>query len=502
MSDKMFFDDIPDEVMITEVLPRMPINTLLSLRYTSSKFRELATIISREKVYAGELRKTDMGPETLYKLGKSSPDLQTGIIADFLYRLHEKVDLLNYFLQDPKRVQNRFIWSYLASNPNVSLQDMEKYPQLFESELFNQNPNVTPEYVASHPNIPWKSWILTDYNDNFPLDYILQMIRSNVSHRFEKSLYHNDRLTYADILENPDIDWNLGASLINSNFTEDDIQKVMKKYSSDRLQYWRHLYSGNPNLDFTFVEDSGETKASIDKLEREMDEKSYNSDEEDARYIWNWELLSKHPNATLPYIKAHPELAWEPDFILENPNFTIPEAVKAGLVYEGYLDSSSRNVNPNTTLDYIRSHPEVDWHYQGIAQNKFNKDPDYRRVIYRYIYRLLPDQVTIKLDGKIITENKEFLYGMLAAIYALKLKYDIKYIADDHEIPLQLEDYKMFTSGDAHQPLLMKIEDLPFHFTTLQFLSGVKEVYESNNIPFAISHYYEKNNNYIRVQIS
>lgn len=497
----MSLDSLPRETLIYEIFPKMSIDELLATRKTSHRLRELVTDVVKERIEKGELEKQHWGPETMYNFAAAHSDLQSSVIIDLLNRLHRKVDLLGYYLKDPKHLNDPYLWNYLASNPNVYPEDMEKYPRLFPSNLFDRNPNITPEYVASHPNINFDYWMLADYNnDNFPPSYFIDII-SQPRKRRERTisgLYRHDRLTYADILNNPKIKWELTTSLYNSNFTEEEIQKIMKKYSPDRLQYWRQLYSGNPNLDLSLVEASGETKASVEAQEAEVEE----DDEYDPEFIWDWHELNKHPNATLAYIKKHPELNWDPDGLLENPNFSYQEAVKEGLLrdYSNALHFSQ--FNPTTTL-LIEQYPELEWNYQRLAGHKFNKDPNYRKVVYRYIYRLLPEQVTVKLDDTKITASKEFIYGLLAAVKVLKLGYDVKYIANDgKEIPLKLEDYRMFTIGDAHQPYLLSMREWPFHFTTLEFLSGVKTAYDNNEIPFDISFYYDKKNNYAKVQIT
>lgn len=129
-----------------------------------------------------------------------------------------------------------------------------------------------------------------------------------------------------------------------------------------------------------------------------------------------------------------------------------------------------------------------------------------------YIYELLPDKFTIVLnDTDVITANRESIRGIFDAITDLKLQYSIKYRATadgQNDIPIIYNGNNLLfpgpglllyrRSGDnyyirgpvANQPNYYHIRN----FTSMDYLSSYKKVYESNNIPFPITHFYRQSN--------
>lgn len=290
-------------------------------------------------------------------------------------------------------------------------------------------------------------------------------------------LSDNDNTSLPDVLENPNVNWDYYSLHRNRNFTWNDLQSLKGLFPS--IEFSFREYSANQNIRFVDLQ-----SISVNTLD--------------------WCSLSSNPNMTMKIItkskeegkskKKNRKKLWSTLCATQNPNIS-PEEVMADR--SRFPNLYSILDNPNITDKFMENHQE-EFRMRDISGNRFNRDPAYRYLLYSYIYQLLPEIVTINIDNNEITEKKEFLYGMLAAIKALNLSYNITY----HDTKLHLEDYRMFTIGNANQPYLIRIRGFPFHVTSpLDFLQGVKTIYDNNEIPFDITHFYDKKQEYAKVAI-
>lgn len=473
-------DALPTDMVKYELLPKMSIEDLSNLIQTSRRYRELGISTLKERIQEGALQKEFWGPESVYNLAAPRPYLHSLIIEYLLKQVHRKEDVFGFFLRNPNHLTPGGKIA-LSRNPNVSIEEMENNPTLFPPAQFIYNPNITPEYVNSHPNLPWTGAKIVKRNTNFPAEiYKTAPLFQNALNVW--ILVDNDNVIFPEVKGYENHEWDSTQLMMtNPNFTTREIP-LLKEYMPNTLEEdLREDYVSNYNLNL----ETELTSEIIDKINDQVEEALIN--------------LTRHPNATLKRIKAHPEIEWVEEDLLANSNFTSQEAVEH---FSVDFNSEFAIRNPNLTLEYIEQHPELDWDYHELSQTKFAKHPAYQKVVYRYIYKLLPEKVTVRIGDKTLAESKDFVYGLLAAIHILHLNYPITYIASDgQEIPLQTIDYKMFTSGDGHQPYLVKMRGFPFHFTTLDFLSGVTTAYESNNIPFDIKKYWDKDAKYTEVRI-
>lgn len=142
-----------------------------------------------------------------------------------------------------------------------------------------------------------------------------------------------------------------------------------------------------------------------------------------------------------------------------------------------------------------------DWAESGEAYY-FGKMDDYTQSILE----LSPDQITLVVNGTEVTGNKEFIRGVLRAIHFLQLKYDVKYkLSEEEQISIDPEDFTTFGGDGSTLEINVPFPNdnswrLRIYFKSLDFLSGFKTIYDSNNIPFPIKEYYDMTN-YSVIQI-
>lgn len=222
---------------------------------------------------------------------------------------------------------------------------------------------------------------------------------------------------------------------------------------------------------------------------------------ENSKSGWDWTSIGKNPNITGSFILNHPSFKWTGSVFI-NPNISPNELLSGKSKLKNYIQPRSISLNslgeyfycdnPNTTLDYVEKYvPITPIVLLQLSENEFTRNSDYRYLVYSYIYRLLPDQVTIKIGPDTITSKKSVIYGMLATIFNLKLDYDIFW----EDLKLNPEDYRMFTDNTANHRYRWYVQDATFNFSVLNnFLIGAKKVYEINKIPFSSIAIYDRKN--------
>lgn len=426
------FGDIPREVVREEILPKLDVKSLGRIQRMTKNLEEMSKSQLIKDIEGGILRKEGWGPERMYDLAKNNTGaIKMAIIKDFLYRLHYRTPVLEHFtktITDPAWYSQFGVYFDLAGNLNVT------------DEEVALNPNIKNQRIYKI-NIPYKVDV------RYPNGTIQEVI--------------------------PD----------DPNFGMYDL-KTVSKLKFDRENFYG-AYSKNINLRVD------------DILKR-------------PKAQWDWHQISQNPNITKDFIFKHPNLPWNYG-ILRNPNISpqevldnynifynmafkmmnipggIPPGMRFDIMFSGILKSELVE-NPNLTLEFLSEHPEYNEFLHRIAKNNFTRSPSYRYLVYSYIYKLLPEQVTIKIGSDDITADKEFIYGMLVAINNMNLNYDVKW----EGIKLDKEDYRMFTVGTANQPFTWATEDGVYNFSSLDFMSGLKKVYETNNINVSTIYYTDK----------
>lgn len=503
-------ENLPLDVIQYEILPKMNYEELRSIAQTSTKYRELAKEQIPKYIASGGLQKEGWGPDRMYQLAKNSgDDVKFSVVKMFLERLRYRTPIYDYlkdiwesdekFLFGPIKPSKKEIKDYIAQNPssllverfnfepkikisnlrdqvkddmaslfrnpNVTLTEILDYmtrnPNSLMSKYITINPNITPQDVLNNPHITWDKSRLSKYSNNFTIDFM----RSNPNfpglYLWDFNPLNSNLLpieTHVTFIENRS----------NPNFRLKDLVSL---FPAGKIPNYISYFYYRDNINLKHEDISDENGNFRNRTESAAANPNLNrKDLMTKTSLWNTEIVNPPRDRAI------------------NSNFS-PEEI---LAQPDWFDISRIYGNPNLTLDFVDEHPEIFPDKSVIASNKFTRSPKLRYLLYHYIYKLLPEQVTINVQGQDITADKDFLYGMLAAIFALKLDYDVSY----QGFPLVPEDYKMFTDGTANHPYVIKLEGIPFHFTSPNFLSGVKEVYETNNVAFNNIQYYDKDNNW------
>jgi hypothetical protein len=120
--------------------------------------------------------------------------------------------------------------------------------------------------------------------------------------------------------------------------------------------------------------------------------------EQNLHLPWNWFYLSQHPNVNMDYIRKHMnDFPWNWETISFNPNLTMQDLIEwKHLLNWRYVSSNKAftmkmiestlhifpwdlcraSSNPNITIEFIQSHPEVDWNWVHISRSmNFSVNP-------------------------------------------------------------------------------------------------------------------------------
>lgn len=416
------FGDIPRDVLRVEILPKLDVTTLGRVEQVSTGLHGMAEKQLLKDIREGILRKEGWGPERIYELAKNNTLLIKRAVIDYLYhRLYRKTPVFDYVMNHGGK------------------DDMGVHRGLAN------NPNVTTAEKAQYPNIRWRRYYIGSQG---PTSSVTVRINEN-----------------AQDLHVDAADRNFGIyDFVNLSDTE--------KYT---IMYNESLYAS--------------FSSNINLRARDVLENRYED--------WDWNAISKNPNITKDFIFKHPDLPWKLN-VLKNPNIS-PQEIHddwlsfARIVMRDYDEDTGESrenkdntmrynivQNPNLTLEFLEAHPEYNVHLNAIARNKFTKDSDYRYLIYSYIYRLLPKEMVVLINKDRVTGKKEFLYGMTVAINMLNLDYKVRFVTTT----FKGGDYHMLTNGTANQPYKWVTENNIYNFSSMDFISGIKKVYESNNLNF------------------
>jgi len=311
--------------------------------------------------------------------------------------------------------------AFLAMNPNISLDFIEKYINKDDIKYTALNPNITRAFIEKHPEVLSCNGL--DRNIGLSLDdYIFiadkkECINENKNiHIFYKILKRdNYKLETPDlfwkiVMDNPREKWDWhGLSnhpLLKSHIVRDN---------PDRRWNWSYL-SRNPNITWEIVRDNPDKP-------------------------WDWKNLSENQNITWEIVRDNPDRPWDWWFLSENPNITweilkedlyenleivdnekdsdsgydsdfgfgehknIPE--KLDNIYRGKWEFCGLTRNPSITFDIIESNSDLPW------DDNFSENPN-----------LILSYTSIeKYDFRDISYNM-FLYNN--TVYKRKKSRDVK----------------------------------------------------------------------------
>jgi hypothetical protein len=231
------------------------------------------------------------------------------LTLDFVIKYQDK----KWNLNGHKREYYFNISSGVFANLNIKPESIDFYnqPKLYRS--INNNPNLTMDFILSHPSPIW-DWSIIIMHKNITID---------------------------DVLQHPEFPWNYKNATQNPNFTLDMLlTKLADKWDYVQCIQWGDVsvydvvtmndVNMHPNLPWNWNYLSCSKKITMDDIEQNPDSP------------WDWDYIEINPNLTLEFVKRHPEIPWNWNFV---------------------------TMNDNITMDDIEQNPNLPWNYTCIAKN-------------------------------------------------------------------------------------------------------------------------------------
>ena len=135
--------------------------------------------------------------------------------------------------------ENKIGWEYLSSNPNITWDIVEAYPDKpWSWSALSINPNITWEIVEAYPDKPW-SWIWLSKNPN-----IMKIVEAHPDKHWNWSwLSSNPNITWEIVQAYPDKPWNWNELSRNKFIKEKELfmeRKLREHLVAFKIQtYWR-----------------------------------------------------------------------------------------------------------------------------------------------------------------------------------------------------------------------------------------------------------------------
>lgn len=227
--------------------------------------------------------------------------------SDYLYkRLYNKYGSgIKFYIYANKNLSWKYIeenlsknvdYDFLSCNPNINIENVftkykenDLYTHLYHSKrdilyeyvdsygtyeyikymekecnhiinynYLSSNSNITWEFIKNNSDKPWNIFFMIGYNKNITLDIVLENpdYFKNIS---KNKLSEIETLTWNNIINHPEIDWNFSILSKNSNITFDIVMNNLdKEWCFTRL-------SSNPNITYDIIQKNQQFNWSIER---------------------------------------------------------------------------------------------------------------------------------------------------------------------------------------------------------------------------------------------
>jgi len=250
-------------------------------------------------------------------------------------------------------------WNSLSCNENITLEIVIENPDKpWSSNGLSYNPNLTWEFVKTHPELKWN---ISGLSEHKCVTWDIVQANPHMGWIWY-TLSHNQNITWEIIKANPDKPWDWSGISRNKNITWEIIEA-----NPDKPWCWWNLGS---NLDITWEK----IKNNLDKkwdwtqvsANKNITLDIINANISNLKYPLCNVGLSKNPNITPAFVKAHPNQKWYYKLLSQNPKFFLDDLIKCERTWLMY---DVESYNPHITLEYALSRNKNDWWNLSLNKN-------------------------------------------------------------------------------------------------------------------------------------
>lgn len=178
------------------------------------------------------------------------------ITLDFVFKYEDKIreSFRGIFINSETIDDERFnrVICCTSFSPNITMQDFDNYPEIFnDKQKMSRNPNITLDYVFSHPDDNWNNvWKYVDIAQSSLITFedVQQYPEVLNNYKFIEYFSKNPNISPAIVKNNKNVHWNWICLCKNPAFTIDELDACYDNWSA----YWKIFY--NPNLTLETLE--------------------------------------------------------------------------------------------------------------------------------------------------------------------------------------------------------------------------------------------------------
>jgi hypothetical protein len=297
-------------------------------------------------------------------------------------------------------------WDEVSRHPHLLFSHLDSLSKAFPDKKWNffnlsKHHNFSLTDIFHYPQLPWDDEGLSK-NPNINI-YIVE------SHPERKwnydSLTYNSGISLYDIYSF-DSPWNTALLSYNLSITPKQIDLYLASKKQKKIVFDWNIMSVHPNVSIAFITTHPKLKWNFKNLSQNsnltIDFVLSNKDRD-----WDWEELSCHPNISFKTILKHPELPWVWNCVMVNPSITFSDVISHPEILWNY-----RQLSRAITMSFqeLYNNQHLDWDWEELSQNTNLMCSE-----EKYVFHEEHQGVYIKYCTDIISKVQEQIEDMMTA---------------------------------------------------------------------------------------
>ena len=207
-------------------------------------------------------------------------------------------------------------WDYnvLTTNPGISLNDIDQNPTLpWFWNVMHERKDLTIDFLRKYSNRDW-DWCSMFSVTQFAIDNFNELVKINDI--WATNIPQNPNVTMDFIANHPYLPWNFGTTQIK-DITSEFIN------ANDCVRWnWEHIFK-TTDIEPEVITVAQKNQGEFWKFVPYSSKFTCEFFEANKHQFTSWSILSQHAKCITPeYVRANPYLPWDWIRLASNPNFT------------------------------------------------------------------------------------------------------------------------------------------------------------------------------------
>lgn len=256
-------------------------------------------------------------------------------------------------------------WDEVCRHPHLLFSHLKPLAEAFPDKEWNffnlsKHHNFSFTDIFQHTDLPWDDEGLSK-NPNVNIYIVESHPERNWNY---DSLTYNSGISLYDIHSFENL-WNYSLLSYNLSITPKQIDLYLSSKKEKKIVFDWDVLSVHPNISVPFIIQHPKLKWNFKNLSQNsnltLDFVLSNKDRD-----WDWEELSCHPNISFHSIIKHPELPWSKTSIMFNPSITFQDVLNHPTIQWNFRQLS-RAIKMSFQELYNNQH--LDWDWEELSQN-------------------------------------------------------------------------------------------------------------------------------------